>query len=124
MAQADAIHPLLLLLNPDPVFCKQVRLKEQLYMAVNSLNVAVALSHSKLGRILEHFLHLVQDHWILSTVIFIVLCLFLVNELTQTITHALYNLAAYPEYIEPLRKEIEPLVANGWAKSNGKNVET
>jgi cytochrome P450 len=32
--------------------------------------------------------------------------------------HALYNLAAHPEYIQPLRQEVESYVANGgWEKS-------
>jgi hypothetical protein len=36
----------------------------------------------------------------------------------QQFTHALYNLAAHPEYIAPLREEIEFLVTSeGWEKS-------
>lgn len=33
------------------------------------------------------------------------------------LTHTLYNLAVHPEYIAPLREEIESLVASiGWQK--------
>ena len=33
-------------------------------------------------------------------------------------THALFDLAAAPEYIQPLRDEIEPIVAaEGWTKA-------
>ena len=36
----------------------------------------------------------------------------------QSLTNALYDLAAYPEYVEPLREEIAPLVAaEGWTKA-------
>lgn len=36
----------------------------------------------------------------------------------STLTQTLYNLAAYPEYVEPLRQEIEELVASqGWDKT-------
>ena len=35
----------------------------------------------------------------------------------QTFTNALYYLAAYPEYIKPLREEIESVVSGeGWSK--------
>lgn len=38
---------------------------------------------------------------------------------TQTFTHALYNLAAYPEYIQPLREEVEDIIAEeGWTKTS------
>ncbi|TFK79819.1 cytochrome P450 [Polyporus arcularius HHB13444] len=34
-------------------------------------------------------------------------------------THALYNVAAYPQYIQPLREEIEAVVAqDGWSKAS------
>ncbi|KAI0800573.1 cytochrome P450 [Fomes fomentarius] len=37
---------------------------------------------------------------------------------SNSITHALYDLAAHPEYIRPLRDEIEPLIAaEGWTKA-------
>ena len=37
----------------------------------------------------------------------------------QTFTHALYNLAAYTQYIEPLREEVEEVVAaEGWSKAS------
>ena len=33
-------------------------------------------------------------------------------------SHAVYNLVSHPEYIEPLREEIDPLVsAYGWEKT-------
>nr|BED42931.1 cytochrome P450 monooxygenase [Trametes versicolor] len=36
-----------------------------------------------------------------------------------TFTHALYNLAAYPEYIQPLRDEVEGIIAEeGWTKTS------
>ncbi|KAI0371432.1 cytochrome P450 [Pilatotrama ljubarskyi] len=36
-----------------------------------------------------------------------------------TFTHALYNLAAWPEYIQPLREEVESIVAEeGWTKTS------
>ena len=36
----------------------------------------------------------------------------------QSLTHALFDLAAHPEYIQPLREEIERVVADeGWTKS-------
>ena len=36
----------------------------------------------------------------------------------QTITHALYRLLSNPEYIEPLRQEVEAVVAEeGWTKA-------
>lgn len=39
------------------------------------------------------------------------------NEQRQSVTHALYNLAAYPEYQQPIRDEIvEVLKAEGWTK--------
>ena len=35
--------------------------------------------------------------------------------IVKTLTHAFYNLAAYPEYISPLRDEIEEIVGKeGW----------
>jgi len=38
--------------------------------------------------------------------------------LIKTYTHALYDLAAHPEYVIPLREEIEPLIeSEGWKKS-------
>ena len=34
-------------------------------------------------------------------------------------THALYNLATYPEYVEPLREEIETVIQEqGWSKAS------
>ena len=34
------------------------------------------------------------------------------------ITHALYDLAAHPEWFTPLREEIEPIIAaEGWTKA-------
>ena len=37
----------------------------------------------------------------------------------QAFTHALYNLAAYPQYLEPLREEVESVVAvDGWSKAS------
>ena len=36
----------------------------------------------------------------------------------QTITHALYDLAVNPEWLKPIREEIEPIIAaEGWTKS-------
>ncbi|KAH9854862.1 cytochrome P450 [Lenzites betulinus] len=36
-----------------------------------------------------------------------------------TFTHALYNLAAQPEYLQPLREEVESVVAeDGWSKAS------
>ena len=36
----------------------------------------------------------------------------------QSLTHALYDLASMPEYIEPLREEVEPIIAEeGWTKN-------
>ena len=35
----------------------------------------------------------------------------------QAFTHALYNLAAQPQYIKPLRDEVEGIIAeDGWSK--------
>ena len=37
----------------------------------------------------------------------------------QAFTHALYNIAAYPQYVQPLREEIEGIVAqDGWSKAS------
>ncbi len=37
--------------------------------------------------------------------------------LFQTLTHALFDLASMPQYIQPLRKEIESVIAtDGWTK--------
>ena len=37
----------------------------------------------------------------------------------QTFTHALYNLAAHTEYIQPLREEVEGIIAEeGWTKAS------
>ena len=37
--------------------------------------------------------------------------------LSQSLTHALFDLAAAPEYIQPLREEIESVLAvEGWTK--------
>ena len=37
----------------------------------------------------------------------------------QTITMALYDLVAHPEYIEPIREEIESIIAeDGWSKAS------
>lgn len=39
--------------------------------------------------------------------------------LFQTFTHALYNLAAYPEYMQPLREEVESIIASeGWTRAS------
>jgi len=36
----------------------------------------------------------------------------------QTFLSALYNLAAHPEYLEPLREEVDSVVhQNGWTKT-------
>ena len=36
----------------------------------------------------------------------------------QSITHVIYDLAARPECIQPLREEIEPIIAaEGWTKA-------
>ena len=36
----------------------------------------------------------------------------------QSLTHALYDLAAMPEYVGPLREEVEPIIAlEGWSKN-------
>jgi cytochrome P450 len=41
-----------------------------------------------------------------------------IHTTTQSFLHALYNLAAYPEYAAPLREEIEAVVrAEGWTKT-------
>ncbi|KAI4521513.1 cytochrome P450 [Schizophyllum commune Loenen D] len=38
---------------------------------------------------------------------------------SMTFTHAMYNLAAYPGYAEPMRKEVEDVVAeDGWNKAS------
>jgi cytochrome P450 len=40
------------------------------------------------------------------------------KELKQTLTHALYHLAAQPEYTEMIRQEIEPIIEKeGWTKT-------
>ena len=40
------------------------------------------------------------------------------HHVSQSITHALYHLAASPEYQQPLREEVETLVAaEGWSKA-------
>ena len=37
---------------------------------------------------------------------------------SQSMTHALFGLAATPQYLQPLREEIEPIVAaEGWTKA-------
>jgi cytochrome P450 len=37
----------------------------------------------------------------------------------QTVTHSLYNLATYPEYVQPLREEIEAVIQEqGWSKAS------
>jgi len=39
------------------------------------------------------------------------------NDSSQTFTSALYQLAAHPEYAEPLRKEVESVIEKeGWTK--------
>ena len=39
--------------------------------------------------------------------------------LSQAFTHALYHLAANPEYVEPLREEVERMVSKeGWTKAS------
>ena len=39
------------------------------------------------------------------------------NRLHQGLTHALYDLAAYPAFMQPLRDEVESVItANGWTK--------
>ncbi|KAF8697501.1 hypothetical protein AX14_001359 [Amanita brunnescens Koide BX004] len=36
-----------------------------------------------------------------------------------TITHSLYNLATYPEYVQPLREEVEAVIQEqGWSKAS------
>ena len=38
---------------------------------------------------------------------------------SQTVTHSLYNLTTYPEYVEPLREEIETVIQEqGWSKAS------
>ncbi|EKM60083.1 uncharacterized protein PHACADRAFT_206285 [Phanerochaete carnosa HHB-10118-sp] len=38
---------------------------------------------------------------------------------SMSFTHALYHLAAYPEYIKPLREEVEGIIAeDGWSKDS------
>ena len=42
----------------------------------------------------------------------------------QTLTHALYDLAAYPEYAESLREEVARVVErDGWTKTAIENME-
>ena len=37
----------------------------------------------------------------------------------QTVTHTLYNLATHPEYVQPLREEIESVIQeHGWRKAS------
>ncbi|KAF8691943.1 hypothetical protein AX14_002699 [Amanita brunnescens Koide BX004] len=54
----------------------------------------------------------------------ITVCLLLVNFVsihttTMTITHSLYNLATYPEYVQPLREEVEAVIQEqGWSKAS------
>ncbi|KAK1229505.1 hypothetical protein PQX77_007428 [Marasmius sp. AFHP31] len=41
-----------------------------------------------------------------------------IHTTSQAFTHALINLASYPEYVEPLRKEIESCIEkDGWSKA-------
>lgn len=43
---------------------------------------------------------------------------FLTNSVKQAFTHALYDLAANPQYIQPLREEAEKsLTEEGWTKA-------
>ena len=38
---------------------------------------------------------------------------------SQVVTHSLYNLATYPEYVQPLREEIETVIQEqGWSKAS------
>ncbi|KAF8718996.1 hypothetical protein AX14_011577 [Amanita brunnescens Koide BX004] len=38
---------------------------------------------------------------------------------SQTVTHSLYNLAAYQDYVQPLREEIESVLQeHGWSKAS------
>ena len=38
---------------------------------------------------------------------------------SQTVTQSLYNLAYYPEYVQPLREEIEAVIQEqGWSKAS------
>ena len=38
---------------------------------------------------------------------------------SQTVTHSLYNLTTYPEYMQPLRDEIEAVIQeHGWSKAS------
>jgi len=42
-----------------------------------------------------------------------------IHTTSMTFTHILYNLAAMPQYIQPLRKEVEAVVAkDGWSKKS------
>ena len=42
----------------------------------------------------------------------------------QILTHALYDLAAYPEYAEPLREEVARAVqCDGWTKTAIDNMD-
>jgi len=44
-------------------------------------------------------------------------------EIFQAFTHILYDLASYPEYVEPLREEIETIIASeGWTKASVDNM--
>lgn len=41
----------------------------------------------------------------------------------QAFTHILYDLATYPEYVEPLREEVESVIATeGWSKVSTVNM--
>ena len=42
---------------------------------------------------------------------------------SQTVTHSLYNLATHPEYVQPLREEIEAVIQEqGWSKASVANM--
>ncbi|KAF8733251.1 hypothetical protein AX14_003987 [Amanita brunnescens Koide BX004] len=42
-----------------------------------------------------------------------------INTTTTTVTQSLYNLAYYPEYVQPLREEIEAVIQEqGWSKAS------
>ena len=46
------------------------------------------------------------------------MCLIATNDGNQSFTQAIYHLASRPEYIQPLREEIENVVGQeGWTKS-------
>ncbi|EKM50926.1 uncharacterized protein PHACADRAFT_262822 [Phanerochaete carnosa HHB-10118-sp] len=46
-------------------------------------------------------------------------CFAAIHTFSMSFTHALYHLAAHPEYTKPLREEVEAIVAEyGWSKDS------